>query len=157
MSEYAKLNTDHQYVIVESGYTSRLSKHGGKYGKKLIKELKSRTKEVFEYQIDMEEEYTKVELLFVVDDEIKDEGLSIEISGKETDKVLKAVREAGLFKAGIACFRCDKEGYRGVLEPLLINERFYCAVHGITSTEYYVSSNPKNPVLFHVRLDCESG
>jgi hypothetical protein len=147
---YKKIETDHEYVIIHTNYTSRISKHGGR-SKKFKNELKEMS----------EDSKNNLELLFVVDklygeDYATEEGLIIENESEETEEVIKNVRKAGLFKDGIACFRCDNVQYHKILEPV-IKESVYCCIFDVECMEYYKSEDSTKPVLLYVEFDSESG
>jgi hypothetical protein len=183
MHKYKKISPEFKYVIVNTGYTSRISKHRKKpnhFMDELIDYVSpicdddeseennhddNESEEDDHKNDDSSNKKSNLELLFVVDklwgeglnsEKMSSEGLFIEKQCDETNQLIKMTRDIGLFQDGIACFRCNNKEYFIFLDEL-IRRSLYCNVFCAVCTDYYVSDDPLEPSLLYVEYDTESG
>ena len=146
-SSYKKVDIDYEYVIVDTGYTSRIS----------TKEDSGCRKEFWasygdEYPIG---EDPNVELLFIFDD-MWGTGLYREGKDKEeVDKLIRITKELDLYKYGIACFRCKKDCFRFIAGA--IDASTYCRTFGVIDSCLYESDKEGEPSIMYMKWDSESG
>jgi succinate dehydrogenase flavin-adding protein (antitoxin of CptAB toxin-antitoxin module) len=145
VSNYTKVEMDYEYVIVNTGYTSRITSGNDE---------KSNFWESLNPDPDPQNN-PDIELLFVYDNTW---GTGLYKEGKnnqEVDKLIRISRELNLYIDGIACFKCSQKYFKDLSE--VINESTYCVIFGITETCFYKSNNKQDSNILYVAWDSESG
>lgn len=147
---YQKLDTNYEYVIVETGYTSRIT------SRENLDQRKEFWSEIYDrYDGDSVDYKPDIELIFAYDT-VWGNGLYRE--GKDADevaKLIKITKKLKLYKCGIACFKCDKTAFADLARA--IDSNTYCVTFDIDEMEFYKSDNPNEPTIMFVSWDSESG
>lgn len=159
---YVKIEEKFEYVVMETGYTDRLKPKGqqhSKYYRSLMNEIEIEIncliKDMNDDREDEEEKELPVELLFVCYTSKADENVVCKLGSdlSEVDELIKNVKEIGMLKSGIACYRCKHTYYNKLRKS--VENHIYCAIHDQVESALYMSKTKPNIKV--VVFDAESG
>jgi hypothetical protein len=151
-------NPEHEYVIIHTGYASRISKYGH-CNKKFFRTLKEHL------DIDEKDQEMPVKLLFVYDHiwgddlglpkDVYNNGLIIDEDTEQVHNLIDDLKELNLLQNGIACFKCNQDNYLSLEKTILSG--IYCCAFDVTKTVLYKGKEAKYPTIKYVEIDAESG
>lgn len=96
-----------------------------------------------------------IELLFVYDTFHGEGEYEIGSDSAEVNTLIRCVRDAGLYKPGIACFRCNELLLHTLVSAVM--KSFYCHVFDVSHSSLFISLDDQLYNIKYVRFDTESG
>jgi hypothetical protein len=151
MSDYKQVDISHQYVVINTGYTSRITKNGG-CREEFFKMLREHCL--------LGDDCANVKLLFVEDKlwgeqlDPTTNGLFIESDDvAEVNLLINCLKKIGIYKYGIACFKCTDDDYYALEQTVL--DSTYCRAYDVSFQQLWQADGL--PTIKYVSFDAESG
>ena len=163
MTSKYEVISNFQYVVINTGYTSRLWNEADSDGNATINTDHGFIENLSEQLYDkyMHRDYSEekansmIEPLFAYDD-LWGTGLYKIKNNKEADNIINILKEVDKFNYGIICFKCKVEDLH-ILQDVMSGQYSYCRAFEVTDIEMLANQNENDPNIIIITYDSESG
>jgi hypothetical protein len=143
-TKYRKLTNKHKYVVIDTGYTARITK--GVLKEKFFENV---------YGCLDDDDKKNIELLFIYDKLYGEGFYRFGSDNDEVNRLIECTKMLSIYNSGIACFKCDELFYKNL--DRAINNNIYCTINGVINTEIYFSDQDDEPTIKYVLFDTLCG
>ena len=149
-----------QYVIIDTGYTSRVWNEPDSDGNAIINTDHSFIDAIHEslYEgtgLSEEKALSLIQPLFAYDN-VWGSGLYKIKNSEEADKIINILEDVDEFSSGIMCFKCSPQ-YLHILQKHLLSCDSYCTVYDFDDIRMLSSQNESDPGIIILSYHAESG